>query len=207
MTFDASAHPRATDGKFSEKLGTAAEVTLDAESDDKLAAKLKRAGNRSGDKRYDITDGDLRLTDELVESLSEREPDDALIEAAETFAERLEDANAHTAARRVDAAVAEALYRADPDAPVKNPSAVMQVSTDMALVRHAAAQYGDRLRESYIAAGNAQTADLWAQERTDNNLVFNKNLDEALARELHARVSGWRRDELLENPSLPADLR
>lgn len=209
MTFDASQHPRATDGTFSEKVGSPAEVSLGADSGpdiQKLAAKLTRAGNRSGEKRYDITKGDLALVEELKTALRDsRAPE--LFDAAATFAERLEDANFHTEVRAIDAAVGEAAYRANPDHPVKNPSAVMQVSADMDLVRLAAAQYQEALRGRYLENQNKATADAWSQERTDNNLVYNPNLDDALARELHGRVTGWRRSELLANPSLPSDLR
>jgi hypothetical protein len=208
MTFNPTEHPRANDGKFAEKLGSAAEVSLDAGPDfEKLAAKANRAGKRSGDKRLDITDGDAALVEELTAALRDPRVPESVFDAAATFAERLEDANFHSAVRRLDAAVGEAAYRSDPSAPVKNPAAVMQASADMDLVRTAADQYGSRIHQTYLETQDAATAAEWAQERIDNNLVFNPNLDEELARELHGRVTGWRRSELLANPSLPADLR
>lgn len=209
MTFDASQHPRATDGTFSEKVGSPAEVSLGADAGpdiEKLAGKVTRAGNRSGEKRYDITKGDLALVEELKTALRGPHAPE-LFDAAATFAERLEDANFHSEVRAIDAAVGEAAYHANPDEPVKNPSSVMQVSTDMSLVRLAASQYRDMTRETYLKTQNEETASEWAQERADNHLVYNPNLDEELARELHGRVTGWRRSELLANPSLPADLR
>lgn len=209
MTFDASQHPRANDGTFSEKVGSPAEVSLGAGGGpdiEKLAAKLTRAGNRFGEKRYDITKGDLALVEELKTALRDsRAPE--LFDAAATFTERLEDANFHSEVTAIDAAVGEAAYRADPSQPVKNPTAVMRASADMHLVRRAAAQYREMTRERYLDTQTEVIADEWAQERADNSLVFNPNLDEDLARELHERVTGWRRSELLANPSLPADLR
>lgn len=209
MTFDASAHPRDTTGQFAEKVGASPEVTLsDDFAVDKLAAKVTRASNRHGDKRYHVTDGDFALVEELTTALREPSANQALVDASGLFAERLEDANFHSACRRIDAAAGEALHRMNPDAQVHNPSAVMQASENMELVRRAADEYNARLTETYISNGNTpEAAESMARERTDNNLVYNPKLDESLARELHGRVTGWRRDELLANPSLPADLR
>jgi len=200
MTFNENDVNREQDGKFGAKTGWPPDpsVTLGASNDlDKLGAKALRAGNRSGDKRYHITDGDQALIEELVTALRDNEPDDAFIEATEKFAERLEDSNFHSAVRRLDTAVTEAVYRADPTAPIKNPAATMQVSKNLDLVRAAEAEYHDRLHSTYLGNGlDAETSAQHARDRTDNNLVYNPNLDDEMVQALSARVTGWQRDEL-----------
>lgn len=182
MTFNEHDVNRKDDGKFGEKTGGNPEVDLGLElamKTRKLAVALGEAGRRHDD----ITEDDMALVTELEDILHNSEAPSAAVfdlrEGADEFAARLKGALEPHGARRIESALAEAMYNADPEAPIENPTSAMQISANARFVHAAAEQYRSAIYQDCLESDIGEEDALrFATKHTDDHLMFNPNLSD-----------------------------
>ncbi len=118
MSFNESEHPRAGDGRFSEKLGGAPEVDLSIDSRESGLDSINRSIERLRDmnfSRFPIADQEAAIA-----AVNSPDADDETLMAANELAEASESWNFHDTALKLWAGIERKKLAADPGAPIEN---------------------------------------------------------------------------------------
>lgn len=118
MSFTEAEHPRATDGRFAEKVGGAPEVGLSGNERDAGLESINQSIELLRDPNFDA----FPLADQeaAIAAVNSRYADEETLKAANELAEASESWNFHDTALKLWAGISRKHHAADPEAPIEH---------------------------------------------------------------------------------------
>lgn len=187
MSFTEAEHPRATDGRFAEKVGGVPEVVLEPNSRDAGLNSINKSIELLSDfnfERFPFADQEAAIA-----AVNSRYADEETLVAANQLAEACESWNFHDTALKLWAGISRKRHAADPEAPLEHAYALTyDPSTPPELIDRAVEESGSSLTYALLANGEAPTKhidaiaaspDAWVRQRA---VLHPKLSDEALRR-------------------------